>query len=140
MNDTQRYSRHPDTIVILSMCAIIGALQVLTAEIPASVLALVPFATGMFWACTFALAAGAVVVGAYWRDPVDGWLIELVARIVLTATAGAYTYALGSAVTRPGSLLIVGFMAGVTISSAVRVTQITRRLLQYRADLTARTT
>lgn len=138
MSDTQRYSRHPDTIVILGLCAVIGALQVLTAEIPASVLALVPFGVGVFWAVAFALAAGAVVLGAFWRDPVEGWLIELVARIVLFTTAGSYTYALGSAITRPGSLLIVGFMAGVTISSLARVVQITRRVRQYRADLTRR--
>lgn len=134
--DGAHYGRHPDTVLTLGMCGGIGLLQLATAEVSDAILALVPHAAAMFWAAAFALSAVAALAGVFWRDRVDGWLIELVARIVLTATAAAYTYALALAITRPGGYLVVGIFAGIALASAVRVAQLVRRLRQYRADLT----
>ncbi len=135
MPDRRRYARTPDTILLLSACALsAGALTVL-GQAPRSVLAIAPLWLALVWSASFALAAATALVGVLWREPLAGWLLELAGRVGLALTAAGYAIALTASATQGGTALVIAIVAGIAASSGWRVYQLVRRLEEFRTAL-----
>ena len=136
MPDRRHYVRSPDTIAILSLAILAGAVQILSRSYPGTVLGMVSPVWAAAWAWSLVGTAGLCIAGILVRDDLDGWVLEVSGRIGLTLTMAAYTVALwvGSE-DRLGAALVIGFTAGIALSSAWRVWQLLRRLGQWRSAL-----
>lgn len=135
MPDRRRFGRTPDTICLLAVLTLVGAVLTLAGEVPKSVADLVPFPLGILWSATFTLAAGVSLAGVLWRDHLTGWAIELSGRIALACTSLAYTVALVGAATVWGSAIVIGVIAALGVSSACRVYQLVVRFDQFKATV-----
>lgn len=139
MPDRRRYSRTPDTILILGACALVGGFLTVTGHVPASVLALVSPGWGLAWSALFTISATSSLLGVMWRDALTGWTLELAGRLGLACTSAGYVVSLSTAMTTPGTALVIGIVAGISLASGWRVYQLTRRLAGFRASLNRRT-
>lgn len=128
----RRYSRTPDTVGMLSACALSGAVLAVTRTVPTSVEDIVPWPLGFLWAVLLAVSALVSLVGLYHQNQMTGWLLELTGRSLLAGTAGAYCLALVVVADSWGSAVIVLLAASVALGSAYRVLQVVRRLEQVR--------
>lgn len=134
--DRRRYVRSPDTIAILSLSLLAGAVQIVSQSYPGSVLGMVSATWAATWAWSLVGTAGLCIAGILVRDDLDGWVIEVSGRIGLTLTMSAYTVALWVGTEdRLGAALVLAFTAGIALSSAWRVWQLLRRLGQWRSAL-----
>lgn len=138
MPDRRRYARTPDTVLLLAALALTAGVLTITGQAPGSVLDLVPMWAALVWSGTLALGAACALTGVLWRDPLWGWGLELAGRVSVAFTCAAYTWALWSAATQPGTALIVAIVGGVTAASAVRIYQLTRRWRQFVASVEVR--
>lgn len=138
MPDRRRYARTPDTILILAACALVGGFLTATGHVPVSVLALVSPGWGLAWSALFTISATASLVGVFWRDALTGWTLELGGRLGLTFTAAGYVVSLTFSMTKPGTALVIGIVAGISLASGWRVYQLTRRLVAFQASLARR--
>lgn len=138
MPDRRRYGRTPDTVCLLIALAIAGLVLAVTGEVPLSVKEIVPPYVGLLWASTFGLASLISLVGLYWHDDQEGWVLELSGRIALTGTASGYAIAIGNNAQHFGTILITMIVASIAVSSAWRIYELVRRLSQFRAAILAR--
>jgi hypothetical protein len=135
MPDRRRYARTPDTILLLTACAVTSGALTLLGQVPASVLELAPLWLALVWSGSFALSAATALAGVLWRDALTGWFLELAGRVGLTFTATGYVLALVAAATQWGTALVVAIVAGIAMSSGWRAYQLVRRLDEFRATL-----
>lgn len=138
MPDRRRYARTPDTVLLLGVLALTAGALTVTGQAPGSVLQLVPRWAALVWSGTLAGGAACALLGVLWRDPLWGWGLELAGRVAVACTCLAYTWALWSAATQPGTALIVAVIAGITAASVARVWQLTRRWRQFVASVEQR--
>lgn len=137
MPDRRRFGRTPDTICLLAVLTLVGAVLTVAGEVPKSVAELVPFPLGILWSATFTLAAGVSLAGVLWRDHLSGWAIELSGRIALACTCLAYTVALVGAATVWGSAIVIGVIFAIGCSSLWRVIQLVVRFDRFKATVLA---
>ncbi|MGB2557723.1 hypothetical protein [Cellulosimicrobium cellulans] len=137
MPDRRRFGRTPDTICLLTVLALSGAVLTLTGKVPQSVAHLVGAPFSLFWSATFTLAAAVSLVGVLWRDHLTGWSIEFSGRIALACTCLAYTVALVGSAKNWGAGIVIGVIFAVGVSSVWRVYQLVRRFDQFKADVLA---
>lgn len=135
MPDRRRYARTPDTILLLTACALTSGLLTVLGQVPASVRELAPMWLALVWSGTFALSAATALAGVLWRDALTGWFLELAGRVGLTLTAAGYVLALTAAATQWGTALVVAIVGGISLSSGWRVYQLVRRLDEFRTTL-----
>lgn len=135
MPDRRRYARTPDTILLLTACALTSGLLTILGQVPASVRELAPMWLALVWSGTFALSAATALAGVLWRDALTGWFLELAGRVGLTLTAAGYVLALTAAATQWGTALVVAIVGGISLSSGWRVYQLVRRLDEFRTTL-----
>lgn len=135
MPQRRRYERTPDTLALLSACAVTAGALTLTGHVPRSVVDLAPYWVALVWSAAFSLAAAVALVGVLHRDPLVGWILELVGRGGLVLVCAGYVLALTVRATTWGTSLVVAVIAAIGISSAVRVWQIRARLRDLRATL-----
>jgi hypothetical protein len=135
MPDRRRYARTPDTVLLLATLALTAGVLTVAGTAPASVLDLVPLWAALAWSGTLAGGAACALAGVLWRDPLWGWGLELAGRVSVMFTCAAYTWALWAAATQAGTALVVAIVGGITVSSIVRVWQLTRRWRQFLASL-----
>lgn len=140
IRDARRFARHPDTVVLLSLLLFLATATTLTGNVSPAVQKVAPIWLGLVWSGTFALACGIALAGVLWRDPIVGWLMELVGRVTLAITSFGFTFALVAGMSSPGALVAIGFVAAICVSSVVRVKQIVKRLHEFRGALIARKT
>lgn len=126
----RRYARQPDTLALLAALAIAGVMLTVTAELPASVDEVVPKWAGMIWSISVALSAGASLGGLYLKDQMNGLLMIMVGRFVLSGALFAYTIALITSATAWGSSLIILLVAGIATSCAFAARKAAKQIRQ----------
>lgn len=137
MPDRRRYGRTPDTVCLLAALALAGIVLAVTGTAPISVSEIVPAYVGVIWAATFGLAALLSLVGLYWTEDQEGWVLELSGRIALAFTAAGYAIAIGVNATHFGTMLVTIIVASISCSSFWRIWQLVRRLSQFRDAIVA---
>lgn len=131
----RRYSRTPDTLAVLTACALAGLLLAVTRTVPGSVDDLVPRWVGLAWAVIFSASATASLVGLLHRDQITGWFLEVFGRIVLAGAAAVYCLALTAVATSWNSTVIICLTGAIAFSSAYRARQVLRRLHEVKDAL-----
>lgn len=135
--ERRRYERTPDTLVMMATIAVVGGVLTLLGEAPSSVNEVSPDWAALIWSSTFSAAAAVTLVGVLYRDPMTGWLLEIVGRSGLTLGALGYVAALAETSSGPRSFWAIAFVGGIGLSSAWRVRQLRIRLATLRAALKA---
>lgn len=137
MPERRRYERTPDTIVMLVAVAVTGTVLTLMGEVPRSIFETTPRWAGIVWSVAFSAAALITLAGVLYREPMTGWLLELVGRAGLAIGALGYVAALAEFATSLRSGWMIAFVGGVGVASGWRVVQLTRRVIALRAALKA---
>lgn len=135
MPDRRRYARTPDTILLLSTCAVAGVALTIARQVPSSVLDIAPMWLALVWSAGFSLSSAVALAGVLWRDALTGWLLELTGRVGLSLAAAGYVVALTAAATRWGTGMVIAMIAGIAFASGWRVYQLVRRLDEFRTSL-----
>lgn len=135
MRDARRLARHPDTVLLLGLLVFTATTTTLTGNLSPAVAKVAPLWLGLLWSGTFAIAGFLALLGAMWRDPLVGWLLELVGRIGLAVTGLGFSLALIAGASDAGAAVAIGFVVGITISSGVRAWQVYKRLEEFRGAL-----
>jgi len=137
MPERRRYERTPDTLLILTSCAVTGAVLTAMGEVPKSIAAIAPMWVALLWSAAFSAAAATALVGTLHREPLVGWLLELAGRTGLALGSFGYVVALLGAASAVGSALLISIVAGIGVSSSWRAWQIIKRLEALRETLQA---
>lgn len=137
MPDRRRFGRTPDTICLLAVLTVVGAVLTAAGQVPASVQELVPYPVAIFWSVAFTASAAVSLTGVLWRDHLTGWALELSGRIGLAGTCLAYSIALVGAANYWGTGIVAGMVFALGVSSVWRVWQLVRRFSQFKATVLA---
>ena len=139
MPDRRRVERTPDTLLLLSTCALSAGVLTATGQVPLSILKVAPAWVGLVWSGALALAAATALIGVLYREPLMGWVLELAGRLGLLVGCLGYAVALVGTATAWGSSLIIAIITGIGVSSGWRAWQISRRLESLRSMLRGET-
>ena len=127
-------ARSPDTLLLLAVLAVAGAVQIVTGTESGVVGALVHGWMATAWSIIFTLGAALALAGTLWRDPITGPMIELVGRVMLGPTSAAYALALVVAA-GPQGALVAGIYAALGLASGWRVWQVVREVRDVQDNL-----
>lgn len=128
MPDRRKYERTPDTVALLVAQVAAAGIMTVTRQAPGSVESVAPGWEAAAWAAAFGAAAVLTLFGVLWREPITGWLLELVGRLGLAAAMAGYAVALIDAARTWGASLAILIMSAIVAASVVRVVQLAKRL------------
>ncbi len=136
MPNRMRSARTPDTISLLVVLAVVGAILTAAGFIPPALDRLAPDWAGLLWGTILSVSAFLSVLGILWPDELTGWVLELAGRPGVLTTCLGYSMAMVLSMGENyGTALAVAFFGGFAFSSGWRIYQLLHDLRTFQAAL-----